>query len=380
MARDVGRWVAAAVVIGSAAFLVQVRERAWRVQVLRTGVQESQERARARELAEVWRGLERRRRLLAAREALRPVLDSLARAEAPSVAVRFDGPDSLRRAYDSVVQAEVRRSWDSLGLGVTKVSVGVVFQESPASMGGPPVELNGFEGYLFPDSLDRRSCIRLDMIGTHSRSWLQRPEYRSRVLRNLLGPCLYYARFGVPGTRVRSWLARRRHDVAMRPWASTPSGDGMVDNLQDVPWLWVYQLSPTALACSAGRARACRAALRAGDDPDAPVPPWGSAEPEWWRLSSRAFLTDQWFLASVLQQVGPDRFAEFWNTTLPVDSALSLALGEPVDAWLARKGRETHPTLRLGPAVPARSTAWHLVLSALALGVALRVGIRRQVA
>ncbi|HEY3279962.1 MAG TPA: hypothetical protein VGJ83_05570 [Gemmatimonadales bacterium] len=343
-------------------------------------------RQRAQALAGEWRAAQAAVRLAESRGRL-PV----APAEGP--ALLFVGPDSVPVAPRRRVAAALDSAWHQLGLGETKISVGVVLQFRPgADRPGAPSERGGGVAYLLPDSTDRTACVVLLPPGLGLTRWLlseRRPEDRFRLedwLAASLGPCAFYAAYGAPGKPVRRWLAQRGFDLALAPaWRDPPQGSPYVgffvnSMTRTWNWEWVYHQSFPAVACLGGRAGGCREAVLAGAGGD-----WRDSVPRvlvpsrvWWR--QQRLIAGERYLADVARAVGPERFVRFWNSPLPVDTALAAALGEPVGEWTARwQGSLGPPLPPLGASAPLGSALLALLLAAGALsGVALSAA-RRQV-
>ena len=85
------------------------------------------------------------------------------------------------------------------------------------------------------------------------------------------------------------------------------------------------------------------------------------------------------YLSDVARDVGRDRFLGFWSSTLPVDTALALALKKPVGQWTAEWQRSYVPRLRLGAAAPLGAYLLALLLGALAVTSVAFTASRRQV-
>jgi hypothetical protein len=124
---------------------------------------------------------------------------------------------------------------------------------------------------------------------------------------------------------------------------------------------YIYSMNFQAVACLAGRSAACRAAIREGDDGVVrPVPRAVLPGREWRNDEARVRRSDQ-FLAEVFKESDEASFQEFWTTTLPVDSALTLLVGEPIGDWTARWQATFGFQPRLG-AAPPWSSVWLGVL------------------
>jgi len=347
-------------------------------------------RERAVELAAEWEIEEFGRRAVGYRLQLAPELRRRWAADSPTVAVLLLGPDSVTGWARERVETAIRRSWHELGLGVTKVAVGVVVDMDRRVRPGALDSLPGISGgafgttYLLPDSLDQATCIALLPAPYFLDRRLTIPPGRLETwLHDGLGPCAFYARFGVPGARVRGWLARRRYDLATwavwdRPLSAGFNFGWLRPEERNYGWWWegIYGLKFSAVACLGGRPPACLASVREGDTgrPGSarvvvPLSPW--------RFSRMDLLGGGRWLSDVVRATGDARFREFWLTELPVDSALTLALRRPVGEWTVgwQAGISAPPPF--GPWVPARVWLSGLVAAGLTL-LLLAVALPRR--
>jgi hypothetical protein len=335
------------------------------------------DRARVRlALAEAQLGIERQ---LAAR----PPGDTLTLAVAVA-AEEWEGPPrsaTLRRA--------VRDAWGDLGLSTTKVAVGVIVLDRATmrqwgrALALGPVDPIAF--YVPPDSLAPATCVavvaapRVDREGD--------PRLLRTAATSWFGPCAFHARFGIPGARVRRWLANRRSDVAMIPdWGEGGvRGEQLLHSLSPTGrsrgWYWTRQyLAPArAAGCAAGRPADCVAALRVGDR-EPRVPPAGMIARSDSRWTVGEHLTgSEYFLGAVLRAGGAGKFREFWRTSLPIDSALTVALGEPAGEWTAEWQASVATPPRFGPLPRGLDLLTGVALAAFAVAVTARNGRRREV-
>jgi hypothetical protein len=85
------------------------------------------------------------------------------------------------------------------------------------------------------------------------------------------------------------------------------------------------------------------------------------------------------YLADVAREVGRERFLRFWNSSLPVDTALAAALRAPVGEWSARWQRRFGPRLPLGPAAPLSAMLLGIVLGGAAVASVVLTASRREV-
>ena len=78
--------------------------------------------------------------------------------------------------------------------------------------------------------------------------------------------------------------------------------------------------------------------------------------------------------------MGRERFARFWRSSAPVDSAFALAFGESLDRWTMDWARRVVPELPpLGPAPRGQAVFFSLAFAALVLTLALSLVGRRHV-
>ncbi|HTS88123.1 MAG TPA: hypothetical protein VMG41_06485 [Gemmatimonadales bacterium] len=346
-------------------------------------------REQANEAWRRWQAAALELRLAGYRARLEPELEARAAHDLPSIAVLVDAPDSTALLARPIVQAAFDSAWRRLGLGVTKVSVGVIAVLRPErATGESEAGWLSATSYLFPDSTDRATCLVL--LPAHAGAVLRNGNrssgwYASWLLERL-GPCAFYARFGVPGLRIRRWLAGHGYELAATPerwnWAEMPDTAGAVPEYPTREMWWrggVYTLTLGALACFGGRASACRRAVTDNGTLARDSIPRLVSNPYYVPLDRRRLLGSGSFLAAVARSVGPDRFQELWTTELPVDSALSLALREPVGEWTARWQRTIGPAPALTPTPPFAETLAAMLSVVACLGIATLGAARRRV-
>ena len=341
-------------------------------------------RLRARGLAEQWRAADVAVRLAVYRRRLEPELARRRATDQPGPALLVEAPDTVPVHTRELVASALDTVWRELGLGVSKVAVGVVvdFWRIPRTgTDSSPKVPSGSVGYLLPDSSDRATCIALIPAWHWSRG-LPRPLEDG--LRRGLGPCAFFARWGVPGEPVRVWMARRHYDLASVPsWgrerSEPPEASWMMN--RNTGWFWaaVYGHPIAAIGCLAGRAQSCRTAVLtgAGDAFGDSLPRLLDATVRWWR--EERLVQGQQYLGDVAREVGYDRFLRFWNSTEPVDTALATALRMPVGKWTERWERRFLPRLPLGAAAPLSAAMLGILLGGTAVALVARGAMRRQV-
>lgn len=369
MARQLRRWIGAALLVCAVVGYVYLPPRASPLFARRYPLLgPTPYRLRVQQLADDWRTTALELRLLRYRERLRPELGRRTARDVPGPALLFDWPD----APDSVrlqVGASLDAEWKRLGLGVSKVSVGIVVAPASQPAPGLPREETATTAYLLPDSTDRSTCI---VFQQYTRIARQRPG---------LGLCAYYAAFGNPGREIGRWLAARDYDLTILPaWnrARIP-GAGVWLLERDQPWFWwqVYRYPPAGVACLAGRREGCRSAVMGGRPAHDP-PHLVVIDPRWWRRPP-ALAGGERYLADVVRSVGRERFQRFWSSELPADTALAEALRLPVGEWTRRWQAAFVPPIPLGPTPATGSALLGLLLAAAAIGIVLHTVSRREV-
>jgi hypothetical protein len=346
-------------------------------------------RLEAQRLVAAWRAADQRVRLAEYRRRLEPEL-AIRRA---GPAVLFTGTDTLPPSARRSLESALDTVWGRLGLGVTKVSVGVILEvpsTRPPPSGDRPKGADAGPVFLLPDSIDRATCVVLVPVGYWIRRALdQEPAVRDSMLveslRGGLGPCAFYAAYGTPGASVKRWLIAREHDVALDPaWyerrPAPPLGWPLVHpTFKRWDWDAIYSQPAAAVACLAGRAARCREAVLQGADAYGadPVLRPVAPRPWWWRRER--LVQGYRFLADVAGEVGHDRFSRFWSSTLPVDTALATALNAPVGEWTERWQRRFAPRLPLGADVPPGAAVLGMLLAAVAVATVALGVLRREV-
>ena len=347
-------------------------------------------RLRARALAFEWQ--EANAALVGARfgERFAPVVDARRIRDTPGPILWLEADDSISAWAQPVMQVALDSAWAGLGIGVSKVSVGVLATQprfGGTRRGPPSAQENRGVSYLLPDSTDRSTCLvvaELPWFATR-RKYIPLPGLVSWGTR-VLGPCAFYARFGVPSPRVEQWLGRRQFDVALvAGWSGESRRDQMLwwrlMGFGDMRWWWagLYSYPAPTLACFAGRPDRCRQGFAAADRGSSGRRPRVVVPRDPWDSRKVYLVGAEWFLSDVLRATGAERFQEFWTTSLPVDSALSVALRRPVGeytvSWLRRFGPGPH----FGAATTPLDALLGAGFAALLVGLAMLGQGRREV-
>lgn len=338
-------------------------------------------RLRERTLARRLRGVEEEVRLLEAREQVTQELARRRALNAPGPVLRFSGSDTIPTAVRDLIAAQLDTIWKRLDLGVTKIGIGVLLDT------GTGRQSPSYELYLLPDSTDRTTCLVQLPVIFWSRGLANFGKDPSTLIRfrlwleSGLGPCAFYAAFGAPGRAIGHWLSARSFDLALSPtWSSAESaGSPTREEVQQEYWFReeAYRLSPGALGCLAHREVSCREQVLDGSRSTDSIRHLVGVGV--WRWDPPALVGADHYLADVAATIGPTRFQRFWNSELPVDTALAEALREPVGEWTRRWEEAIAPRIRLGPAAPLSAVLLSLVLATMAVGWVARTARRREV-
>lgn len=199
------------------------------------------------------------------------------------------------------------------------------------------------------------------------------------TFRRWLAPCAYYASFGLPGREVQAWLNGRRHDLALsaewRPPA-TPAEEVQTVQLSiearllaNLLYFTVVSRGSTAeTACAQGQLERCRRGILNASGMGLPV------------INARWAYGREGYLATLVREMGRDRFARFWRSSLPVDQAFAEAFGIDLGAWTRRWLRDQMGLLPQPTEVRPVTGLQGLLAVIAAVAVAFGFAHRRQVA
>jgi hypothetical protein len=358
----------------------------------------SPEQARSADLAHEWQRAELALRFAELRRSIAPELDRRRDQSLPTVVLRL-GPgfsDDVR----AWLPAQVDSTWRQLGLGTTKIGVGLVLelhQQTPATGAHPRPLRSASPAYFPPDSLDRHTCLSLTTLvpGRHTErlfagaggSGTPAGRELQQRLRRMLGPCAFLAAFGKPSPTIERWLAARRYDLAVdASWDLLPGREQqpwwLIETSELPPsqrrWIWqfLYRSGPGVVGCLGGREAACAAFATRGASVTREAGGVVATTTEW-RSPPLPGATE--LLAAALREFGSARFARFWTADLPPDSAFRVAMDTSLGRWMAGRQRALGTTLELGPAVPFDAALLGVLVTLVVLGGAAAYASRRQI-
>lgn len=192
----------------------------------------------------------------------------------------------------------------------------------------------------------------------------------------VLGPCAFLAQFGFPGRALRAHIdSVRWHTAAFARWSERPdSGEP-----PRPPW---SDLTRDGVRCLVRGDDACARAWRATPEPSRWEYDLQSENPRlddrgltgplpWYAVHGASFgMRQRLFFSDLVREVGPERFAGFWRSDAPVDSAFTRLLGMHEREWTARWLARAYERYTPSPAPSRAGVAWW-VLVFIAIGVSL---------
>jgi len=293
-------------------------------------------------------------------------------------------PDAVAPPRRRVLEA----AWDSVVRGLGPAASGVAAGMLVLTSDNSEATL-----YLLPQATGDGGCFVVVELGRWSRGGFTMP----RTLRRALGPCGYFHAFGPPGPHVLAWLERAGlQPAAEADWAGTDRAVGFrraaepldpeardLTSIIETAWQRPYLGTLEQTACASGRLTACSDVLGTPEHQyfrlrrwpaleasgvflrPGPLGPWWASEPGY-------------FFADLVHDQGRERFARFWRSPLPVDSAFAATFGVPLDRYLSEWLRRDH-TVRIGPSIRPSSVWLSLLFLVVVVGAGALFTTRRQV-
>jgi hypothetical protein len=276
-------------------------------------------------------------------------------------------------SFSDSATAVLRRRLGMLAAGAApggrRTGVAVIVNRPPGTSAGPhalpPVNevIDQVINYIPPAVAGNDLCLTVASVTLHPRvaapltAWAR---FMARHDQDLLGPCWYVRAFGAPGPAVAAWIGhgaaayagRYSGDAPRRPrrapalWLRYALGmEGQAPEPYNI-WMPYEGLSLAEASCLNGRTARCADLFLQPLGPGGGRPWfWQSDVPEVVTLRwSRPPGPEGWLLSDLLGTEGPERFARFWRSSLPIDSAFADAFGTSPGDWTRRWAEA-----RLGP-------------------------------
>lgn len=212
-----------------------------------------------------------------------------------------------------------------------------------------------------------------------------------------IGVCRLFAKYGLPGDGVRRWLDDGAIGFA-RSEAPPPDRRSLYYGSFEAPPLpgsffglmrpQVVDRNPAVGRCLAGDADACLQAV------SSPASGFRLAQSDYEYIRTHSPLTynvrygaptafgspDQYLLADLEAEAGPDTFARFWTSAEEMPVAFEAAFGVDPGSWIRDWAQREDGVYHAGPGLRAGTKLWSLLALVLLAGLASLVGVRRQVA
>lgn len=321
-------------------------------------------------------------------------------------------PDSIRQ----FVSATIHQAWQSNQPGHQVPVIVAVVLDTTTTLDGYPIGQSGFgDAHVFPPDSGSRACRVLVREGrgvTQLYAKRMRLFARSMVLGNvpstsestILGPCLLYATYGMPGPTVAAWLSQTDWRATRAIAASRQSPTWLDDyrytyswrfggvipgaDQADVAWAVRSWLSDNGIACISGHDGRCV---------DGFVRPVVAIKDEraWQRnvidigggWASLGFPRTEslgsasgWVISDMIHDLGPARFEKFWQSSASLPAAFEAAAQQPLGSWLHAWATRTYGQDVLGPFIAKRGLVAGILVLLAAIPVAMLFARERRVA
>ena len=208
---------------------------------------------------------------------------------------------------------------------------------------------------------------------------------------DVMGPCRFYLRHGMPGASIEAWLEGGGVAFAIEDGDKPEPSDETLATLKRNRAFGNGRLGPRARPiivdhCLAGDASACRSifldpslALRAYErDIDlAQRSPALSVDA---RIGRGEFTRDGAYLLSDLEaDFGREAFGAFWRSELPFEAAFEAAFDVTVETWVTDWIRRVDDPTQVSPALSRSASSGTILAVAIFVGLAFMRTRRRQV-
>ncbi len=223
--------------------------------------------------------------------------------------------------------------------------------------------------YILPSRPTDR-CVVVIPIGYENAYQYVRTMYTEDARRQILGPCAYYAAFGLPGASVREWLRLRGALLALGgSWTrNTQASDGRqyesylsANSYFPGPPPSFFLFSNRGVNCLVGDAETCESLVLERSIPTGQQSV-GSAVRLGYRLGPISQRNgaelggrETELLADMLRSLGRERFARFWTSNQPVPQAFEQASGMRLGEWVSTWAAQSVARYDSGPKIPATS-------------------------
>jgi hypothetical protein len=296
-------------------------------------------------------------------------------------------PGLAEDARAELVALGITRPAVDLGIFVVRSESGTASRPVPLLLSGNAVEWYAGEAEGRPFCIVTRLQNSIDARLVRGRSWT--PYGAGGVL----GPCGFYARYGMPGAGIHRWMRSAGASLAQSRREATMDGEIPVSfPTEEAPFFRMR----SSYEGGGARVEAClkrppapcgllmtESPARPGDEIDAIEPRLVERgipllESDQLRVAtSWGDVLTSMMLDDLERAFGAPAFGEFWRSSQPMPVAFQDAFGASVEEWThewARSLQGADANLKVAPAVPETllMVLYTLVGLALAVGVAAR--------
>ena len=340
-------------------------------------------------------------------------LAEAAREASTNLVVRF--PPGQEERYEAGLRAALALQLGAMGAPEPSVPVGIVFMEvdalaHPSQRERLALLPTYWEELLASNEPADPYCFVVAPVGPLGEDGSHRDLERhwSRMVEiipgaqdpNPLGPCAFYARYGVPGGEIARWLGSRGFTFAMGagaggrlPWDPNMAAPRALRRGLFGARSGYYSdffVGPRAEKCLMGSTGSCLRAI-ADSVPSAYYPlflltPTEDLSASGDRLAVRLYRYTRMSLLAgddldlfrdLEEEFGGESFQRFWSSDLPLEGAFRAAFGVSPGDWVMARAQARLGVLEEAPPVRAGATLLTLMLVALLAGVAVVAQDRR---
>jgi hypothetical protein len=286
-------------------------------------------------------------------------------------ATPFVVDESVPRADRQRVEDGARAQWALAGRADTspgtrsRATMFVMVDTTSINVSSAKRPLHGNESHYFALPANGGPCVTMVRL---------RLANESAIRGITLGPCAFYARYGLPGHGMRSWLETTAGTMALR-------SDVARARAMETRQLSIRSFDHRAGACLVRGGRYCLEAI--GLRADSREPDTGTAGPIAAPLpgligsgpAARPFSLGErsrWFLSDMAADIGEERFLAFWQSPEAPEVAFRKTTGMPLEDWTQRwLQRGAEPFVReAGVSLP--NVAWLALAVPFLLAIAVR--------
>jgi len=237
-----------------------------------------------------------------------------------------------------ILDSEARLFWREHVHGPARVrTVLMITTDSATTYRGVKVD-GSLRQLLLPALTDGRTCaLILPMYGglvSRATSSYARANSLHGTLESNAGPCVWFAKYGLPGPAFGGWLSERDHNPAMSAVERAPSEILHPERAHTTAgavasgW-YSSSIGIAAAACLAGESARCDSVWSPRDfgTRAAMLPRGFIGTGRWWNENGPTGVLSRHFVARLEAELGPEKFARLWSSNASLDRAFTDVAG-----------------------------------------------------